>query len=159
MSETMADELGSLRWNPAPLDATAGARDEWHAAATLGPSALPVMRPGQLWLVELPATRPEFAPLEYRALSNANVVIYDRALAPTVARFLPLGGYAEPAASSDGQSGAGFARCVRFARDGWSVARLFYPGFQSGRGWLPKGSPPSPPLPTPAMPHDPPPPI
>lgn len=138
MSETMADELGSLRWNPAPLDATAGARDEWHAAATLGPSALPVMRPGQLWLVELPATTPEFAPLEYRALSNANVVIYDRALAPTVACFLPLGGYAEPAASSDGQSGAGFARCVRFARDGWSVARLFYPGFQSGRERLDK---------------------
>src|SRR5260370_22794934 len=89
MSETMADELGSLRWNPAPLDATAGARDEWHAAATLGPSALPVMRPGQLWLLELPTTTPPFAPLEYPAPNNAQVVIYHPALAPTGARLLP----------------------------------------------------------------------
>src|ERR1700730_8652432 len=133
MSETMTDELGSLRWSPTPLPPTAGARDEWHAATTLGPSELPVMRPGQLWLVELPATAPEVSPLEYRALSNANVVIYDRALAPTVTRLLPLGGYAEPAPSSDGQVRAGSARCVRFVRDGWSVARLFHPGFQAGR--------------------------
>src|SRR5260370_16833519 len=112
MSETMADELGYLRWNPAPLDATA--RDEWHAAATLGPSALPVMRPGQLWLVELPTTTPKFAPLEYRALSNANVVIYDRALAPTVACFSPLGGDSEPAASSAGKPSAGFPPSVPF---------------------------------------------
>lgn len=138
MSETMTEELGSLRWNPAHLAATARARDEWHAAAALGPSELPVMRPGQLWLVEFPAIGPEFAPLEYRALSDANVVIYDRALAPTVARLLPLGGYAEPAASSDGQSGAGSERCVRFVRDGWSVARLFYPSFQSRRERLDK---------------------
>jgi hypothetical protein len=91
------------------------------------------MRPGQLWLVELPATAPEVEPLEYRALNNANVIIYDRALAPTVARLLPLGGYAEPAVSSDGQCGAGAERCVRFVRDGWSVARLLYPGFRSDR--------------------------
>jgi hypothetical protein len=138
MSETMADELGSLRWSPTPFPATAGARDEWHAATTLGFAELPLVRPGQLWLVELPATAPELAPLEYRAVSNANVVIYDRALAPTVAGLLPLGGYAEPVASSDGQSGAGSERCVRFVRDGWSVARLFYPGFLSGRERLDK---------------------
>jgi hypothetical protein len=133
MSETMADELGSLRWSPTPLPPTAGVRDEWHAATTLGPAELPVMRPGQLWLVELPATAPELAPLEFRALSNATVVIYDRALALPVARLLPLGGYAEPVASGDGQFGAGSERCVRFVRDGWSVARLLYPGFRSGR--------------------------
>jgi hypothetical protein len=132
MSETMSDELGSLRWTPTSLPATAGARDGWHAATPVGSSDLPVMRPGQLWLVELPAAAPEFAPLEHRALRNANVVIYDRALAPTVAHFLPLGGYAEPVASSDGQRGAGAERCVRFVRDGWSVARLFSPGFHSG---------------------------
>jgi hypothetical protein len=91
------------------------------------------MRPGQLWLVEFPVAAPEFAPLEHRALSSANVVIYDRALAPAVARLLPLGRYAEPVASSDGQCGAGAERCVRFVRDGWSVARLFDPGFRSGR--------------------------
>ena len=133
MSETMADEFGSLRWSPAPLPPTADARDGWHAATTLGSAEFPVMRPGQLWLIELPTTAPEFAPLEYRALSNANVVIYDRALAPAVARLLPLGGYAEPAAAIDGQSAAGSERCIRFVRDGWSVARLFHPGVQSGR--------------------------
>ena len=79
-----------------------------------------------------PATAPELAPLEYRALSSANVVIYDRALALAVARFLPLGGYAEPVASGDGQLRAGSERCLRFVRDGWSVARLLYPGFRSG---------------------------
>jgi hypothetical protein len=132
MSETMADELGSLRWSPTPLPPTAGAYDEWHAATTFGPSQLPVVRPGQLWLVELPATAPELAPLEYCALGNANVVIYDRALALAVARLLPLGGYAEPAAAGDGQFGAGSERCVRFVHDGWSVARLLDPGFRSG---------------------------
>jgi hypothetical protein len=70
--------------------------------------------------------------LEYRALSSANVVIYDRTLALSVARFLPLGGYAEPVASGDGQLRAGSERCLRFVRDGWSVARLLYPGFRSG---------------------------
>ena len=138
MSETMTEELGSLRWAPTPLARAARARDEQHAATTLGPSELPVMQPGQLWLVEFPTTAPEFAPLEYRALSDANVVIYDRALAATVARFLPLGGYAEPVASSDGHSCAGSERCVRFVRDGWSVARLFSPCFQSGRDRLDK---------------------
>ena len=138
MSETMADELGSLRWSPTPLRPTAGARDEWHAATTLCPAELPATRPGQLWLVEFPATVPEFAPLEYRALSEANFVTYDRTLAPIVARLLPLGGYAEPATSSDGQSGPESERCVRFVRDGWSVARLFDPGFQFGRERLDK---------------------
>ena len=132
MSETMSDELGSLRWTPTSLPVTPSARDGWHAATPVGSSDLPVMRPGQLWLIELPAEEPEFAPLEHRALRNANVVIYDRALGPTVAHFLPLGGYAEPVASSDGQLGAGSERCVRFVRDGWSVARLFSPGFHSG---------------------------
>jgi hypothetical protein len=84
-------------------------------------------------MIELPATEPELAPLEYRALGNANVVIYDRALALTVVRLLPLGGYAEPVGSGDGQLGAGSERCVRFVRDGWSVARLLYPGVRSGR--------------------------
>ena len=131
MPETMADEV-SLLWSPTPLPPTAVPCDEWHAAITLGPSELPVMRPGQLWLVELPATAPELAPLEYRALGAANVVVYDRGLAPVVARLLPLGGYAEPAASGDGKFGAGLERCIRFVRDGWSVARLLYPGFRSG---------------------------
>jgi hypothetical protein len=81
---------------------------------------LPAVKPGQLWLVELPAAGAPFAPACH-VLDSANVVIYDRALAGAVADSLPLGGYAEPAAA---QSEAAAARCVRFARDGWSVARL-----------------------------------
>jgi hypothetical protein len=90
--------------------------------------ALPGVRPGELWLAALPSTEPEPAPLEYHALTTANVVIYDRELAPIVARFLPLGGYAEPAAPSGDGGGAAWARCLRFVRDGWSVARLVRSG-------------------------------
>jgi len=90
------------------------------------------MRPGQLWFVELPESGPELAPFEYRGLSTANIVVYDRALAPTVARHLPLGSYAEPAASNGRRNGVASERCIRFARDGWSVARLLHPRIQSG---------------------------
>ena len=55
MSETMTEELGCLRRSPVAVRPMAGPPDEWHAATTLGASELPVMRPGQLWLVELPA--------------------------------------------------------------------------------------------------------
>ena len=64
------------------------------------------------------------SPLEYRALTTAKVVIYDRMLAPTVARLLPLGGYAEPAPSGDMMDDAAWERALHFARDGWSVAKL-----------------------------------
>jgi len=87
--------------------------------ARVAQPALPAIAPGQIWLIELPADGALAAPLR-RALDAANVVIYDRALADAVARLLPLGAYAEPAS---GQEGAA-SRCVRFARDGWSVARL-----------------------------------
>jgi len=77
---------------------------------------------GQLWFIELPTEGANLSPLEYRALTNSNVVIYDRALGATVAAILPLGGYAEPTASGDGEQV--LERCLRFARDGWSVVRL-----------------------------------
>jgi hypothetical protein len=80
----------------------------------------PVIAPGQLWLVELPIDGAPPAPVRH-AIDGANVVIYDRDLAETVAKSLPLGNYAEPASP---HSEAAAARCVRFARDGWSVARL-----------------------------------
>lgn len=83
-------------------------------------------------VVELPERGPGLAPFEYGALTTANIVVYDRALAPTVARHLPLGSYAEPAASNDGRTGVAFERCIRFARDGWSVARLLHPRIRSG---------------------------
>ncbi|HWD60028.1 MAG TPA: hypothetical protein VG308_17220 [Stellaceae bacterium] len=79
---------------------------------------LPAIRPGQLWLVEAAADAP--SQVARHALDAAHVVVYDRALADTVAHGLPLGSYAEPAAAHE----AAASRCVRFARDGWSVARL-----------------------------------
>ena len=40
---------------------------------------------------------------------------------------LPLGTYAEPAPDGATAGDAAAARCVRFARDGWSVVRLMPP--------------------------------
>jgi hypothetical protein len=82
--------------------------------------ALPLVAPGQLWLIELSPDEPLSAAAR-RALDGANIVIYDRLLADTVALALPLGTYAEPAPA---RSDAAAARAVHFARDGWSVARL-----------------------------------
>src|SRR6266851_5307684 len=129
MSAVLISDLASSLWEPAPyvekFPIVKG------SGQPTGKRALPTVQPGQLWFVELPAAELELSPLEYRALTTANVVIYDRSLAPTVARFLPLGGYAEPAAPSDGASDATWERCLRFARDGWSVARLVDPRVKS----------------------------
>jgi len=84
-------------------------------AATL--REIPVIEPGQLWLIEAPPDASPSSPARH-AIDGANVVIYDRALAETLAEALPLGTYAEAAAD------ASAARCVRFVADGWSVARL-----------------------------------
>ncbi|HEV2187988.1 MAG TPA: hypothetical protein VGR70_12315 [Stellaceae bacterium] len=81
----------------------------------------PAVEPGQLWLIEASVDGAPSAPARH-AVDSANVVIYDRALAETLSGSLPLGTYAEPAA--DGPPDRSAARCVRFARDGWSVARL-----------------------------------
>lgn len=81
---------------------------------------IPAVAPGQLWLVELPeAAAPVGAARQ--ALDGVNVVIYEPALANTVAQALPLGTYAERAPA---KSDAAAARAVHFARDGWSVARV-----------------------------------
>jgi hypothetical protein len=82
--------------------------------------APPSVPPGELWLVEFPPTELQLSPLGHRALTTANVVIYDRSLGAIVAGLLPLGGYAEPSNPGD----AGWKRALRFARDGWSVAKL-----------------------------------
>ena len=97
------------------LAATAPRR---HRAVAALPT-LPVVASGQLWLVEL-AVAGALSASARHVMDGANVVIYDRALADAVAGSLPLGGYAEPAAAQDATA----SRCVRFARDGWSVARL-----------------------------------
>jgi hypothetical protein len=101
-----------------------------RAARSVEPTAI---APGQLWLIEVSATEPNLSPLEHQALTTANVVLYDRALASTVARVLPLGGYAEPAPLSDTGPDRASQRCLHFVRDGWSVVRLIeydYPGYE-----------------------------
>jgi hypothetical protein len=96
----------------------------------LAPVVLPIFPdivPGQLWLVEAPAAKgAPSAPVRH-ALDGANVVIYDRVLTGRLVYSLPLGTYAEPAAATDGAGDSAASRCVRFARDGWSVARLMPP--------------------------------
>jgi siroheme synthase len=82
------------------------------------------IRPGEIWLIEQPSATVLF-PLDRCALTRADVVIYDRALAPLVARFLAIGAYAE-ALSLDAQA-AGTAispRALQFAAEGWSVVQL-----------------------------------
>jgi hypothetical protein len=101
------------------------ARARAHAIPALQTPGLPEIQPGQLWLIELPAANGEPSPALRRAIDQANVVIYDRSTADIVARSLPLGSYAEPAADADETSDLAAARAVRFAGDGWSVARLF----------------------------------
>ncbi len=91
---------------------------------------LPRLRPGEVWMVELAAEGGTLSPLEEYALGAANVVIYDRDLAPVVAAVLPLGGYAEPAATGDEAAGE---RCLRFAIDGWSVVRAIAAGTPADR--------------------------
>jgi hypothetical protein len=83
-----------------------------------GAADLPVVAAGELWLIELPDAEDELTSLERRALTSANVIVYDRALTDAVAAVLPLGGYAEPA------KGDGLTRSLQFVRDGWSVVRL-----------------------------------
>jgi len=78
----------------------------------------PAIQPGQIWLIEPQAAS---GPCRHHAVDGANVVIYDRALSDRMAQALPLGTYAEPAPELPA---AAAARCVSFARDGWSVARL-----------------------------------
>jgi hypothetical protein len=106
-----------------PAGSLAGALDRQRdrAAARL---PFPDVAPGQLWLLEVAAETSETPALVSRAIATANVIIYDRVLADVVARLLPMGGYAEPVPASDGVDDAAAQRCVRFARDGWSVARL-----------------------------------
>jgi hypothetical protein len=67
------------------------------------------------------------SPLEHRALTTANVIIYDHGLAAIVAGILPLGSYAEPAPSGEIAADRVWERCLRFAREGWSVVRLVHP--------------------------------
>ena len=88
------------------------------------PSLEPAIRPGQIWLIEQPSTTAFFT-LDRDALTSANVVIYDRPLAPLVARFLPTGAYAEPLSLDAQAAGSAISpRALQFAAEGWSVVQL-----------------------------------
>ena len=93
-----------------PAESLAGTAVRRHHAAPVIPT-LPVVAPGQLWLVELPADGALRTPARH-AIGEVNVVIYDRTLVDAVAHSLPLGGYAEPAAVASGAAVA--VRCVQF---------------------------------------------
>lgn len=80
------------------------------------------LEPGQIWLVE--SFGSSLSPLHRDALGRANVVLYDRALAPLVARVLPIGTYAEPLPFTGAAGSAISPRAFQFAADGWSVVQL-----------------------------------
>jgi hypothetical protein len=104
-----------------PAQGFAGTAPRRRNSAAL--PTLPAVAPGQLWLVGLPAEG-SFSASVRHVLGEASVVIYDRAIVDAVAHALPLGTYAEPAPADGAASEAAAARSVRFARDGWSVARV-----------------------------------
>jgi hypothetical protein len=81
----------------------------WRKAAELGP--------GEIWLLQMPAMGSRLPSWQFRALTAANVVIYDRALVTRIAEILPLGGYAELAGPN------ALDRSFGLALDGWSVIR------------------------------------
>jgi hypothetical protein len=142
MSEALVSDTGCLLWDSIRSDERspiAQGLDELCAetaerrSTSLRPvgktgdrqSSSAAVEPGQLWVIELSATESGLSSIEHRAVSTANVVIYDRPLAPIVAEILPLGGYAESAPpSDDGGSDQALERCLQFVRDGWSVVRL-----------------------------------
>jgi hypothetical protein len=84
----------------------------------------PTVDPGQIWLAEQDPAWP-LSTVDRDALTNANVVIYDRALAPLVAQVLPIGGYAEPLSVAGHATGPEISqRALTLAGEGWSVAQL-----------------------------------
>jgi hypothetical protein len=119
---TIADEAAT-RWRTLKRRITGDQQyDRYRDRAAKRPG-LPGIQPGQLWVVEQSSTDPHLSPLGHHAITSANVVIYDRALYPIVARNLPPGSYAEPT-SPDGLVDKTLDRCIQFARDGWSVVWL-----------------------------------
>ncbi len=91
-------------------------------ASRRGPAA---SGPGRLWLIERCGAEAGLTAAETQVLLDANIIIYERSLAPLVAELLPLGGYAEPApASGLAADRPILARCLRFALDGWRVVQL-----------------------------------
>lgn len=84
----------------------------------------PTVKPGQIWLIELPGAAALCA-VDRQALTSAKVVLYDRALEALVAELLPIGHYAEALPADVPLAGSAIsARALRFAEDGWSVVQI-----------------------------------
>jgi hypothetical protein len=85
---------------------------------------LPTVKSGQIWFIEHASAAALF-PCDRHALTGADVVIYDRALAPVVASVLPIGAYGEPLSPNAPAADLAISpRALGFAADGWSVAQL-----------------------------------
>jgi hypothetical protein len=85
---------------------------------------LPNIRPGQIWVIEHDPGAP-LCRLDSAAIGQANVVLYDRALAPLIAQVLPVGAYAEPLSGMAPAAGPAIVpRALDFASEGWSVVQL-----------------------------------
>src|SRR5215472_18429875 len=99
-------------------------------------SARTTVKPGQVCLIEHSLARP-LLPGDRGALTSADVVIYDRALAPVVASVLPIGAYAEAVSLDASYAGRALStRALGFAFDGWSVVQLVEPhADRSARLW------------------------
>jgi hypothetical protein len=84
------------------------------------------LRPGEIWLIE--SHTAGLSALERRALARADVVLYERPLAPILAEVLPPGSYAEPLATiAEDDAGAIPARALKLAAEGWRVVHLGQP--------------------------------
>jgi hypothetical protein len=84
------------------------------------------LQPGQIWLIELPAT--DATALEPETLAAADVILYDRTLGPRIAEVL-RGHYGEPHSADAAADGgpAVSARALKLAREGWRVIQLVRP--------------------------------
>jgi hypothetical protein len=89
------------------------------------------LRAGEICFIEQRET--SLSALAYAAIAEADIVLYDRALAPVVASALSAAGrYAEPVAETDGDDGPAIPpRALRLAADGWRVVHLL----QGRPGW------------------------
>ena len=88
------------------------------------------LEPGQIWLIETSASK-GLSALDRGVLRRADVVLYDRALAPLIADLPLVGSYAEvlPAEVEEGASAIS-ARALKLASEGWSIVQLVQPCHQ-----------------------------
>jgi uroporphyrin-III C-methyltransferase len=85
----------------------------------------PELTQGSVWLVGAGPGDPGLVSwLALSALRSADAVIYDAAIEPGTIALIPAGRLAQPALPT-GNHGSVIERCIRLAREGWRVVRLF----------------------------------